>query len=143
MLLTALTGHVNKITALNLYTTRERVSTWRKSHVVNRAPEYRPYGLIGVSIIAAILNIAVYAAGVIESFLLWFLVIMLGFGSLYAFVGHVLVADDVTRSIGGPTGRPFQFQVALHNPNSRSIRCALLLDAVTSVARNSNRVCGV
>ena len=103
--------------------------------MVNRAAEYWPYGLIGVAIIAAICNIALHAGGVVESFLLWFLVIVVGFGSLYAFMGYAFVADDVARSIGGPTRRPFQFQVALHNPNSRSIRCALLLDAVTSVAQ--------
>ncbi len=83
--------------------------------MVNRAAEYWPYGLIGVAIIAAILNIALHAAGVVESFLLWFLVIVVGFGSLYAFVGHAFVADDVARSIGWPTGSPFQFEVALHN----------------------------
>ena len=44
--------------------------------MVNRAAEYWPYGLIGVAIIAAILNIALYAAGVVESFLLSFLVIV-------------------------------------------------------------------
>ena len=83
--------------------------------MVNRAAEYWPYGLIGVAIIAAIFNIALYAAGVVESFLLWFLVIVVGFGSLYAFMGHAFVADDVARSIGWPTGSPFQFEVALHN----------------------------
>jgi hypothetical protein len=49
--------------------------------MVNRAAEYWPYGLIGVGIIAAILNIALYAAGVVESFLLGFLVMVVGFGS--------------------------------------------------------------
>ena len=83
--------------------------------MANRAAEYWPYGLIGISIIAAIPNIALYAAGVVESFLLWFLVIVVGFGSLYAFTGQALVAGDVTRSIGWPTRSPFQFEVALHN----------------------------
>jgi len=83
--------------------------------MANRAAEYWPYGLIGISIIAAIPNIALYAAGVVESFLLWFLVIVVGFGSLYAFMGHALVADDVARSVGWPTGSQFQFEVALHN----------------------------
>jgi len=83
--------------------------------MVNRAAEYWPYGLIGVAIIAAILNIALYATGVVESFLLWFLVIVVGLGSLYAFMGHAFVADDVARSIGWPIGSPFQFEVALHN----------------------------
>jgi hypothetical protein len=38
--------------------------------MVNRAAECWPYGLIGVAIIAAILNIVLYASGVVESFLL-------------------------------------------------------------------------
>jgi hypothetical protein len=38
--------------------------------MVNRAAEYWPYGLIGVAIIAVILNTTLYAAGVVESFLL-------------------------------------------------------------------------
>jgi len=83
--------------------------------MVNRAAEYWPYGLFGVAIIAAVLNIALFGGGIVESFLLWFLVIVVGIGSLYAFVGHAFVADDVARSIGWPTGSPFQFEVALHN----------------------------
>jgi Family of unknown function (DUF6790) len=83
--------------------------------MVNRAAEYWPYGFCGVAIVAAILNIALFGGRVVESFLLWFLVIVVGFGSLYAFVGHAFVADDVARSIGWPTGSPFQFEVALHN----------------------------
>jgi len=83
--------------------------------MVNRAAEYWPYGLFGVAIIAAVLNIALFGGGVVESFLLWFLVIVVGFGSLYAFMGHAFAADDVARSIGWPTGSPFQFEVALHD----------------------------
>ncbi|MGZ7188690.1 MAG: DUF6790 family protein [Halobacteriota archaeon] len=83
--------------------------------MVSRAAEYWPYGLIGVAIIAAFLNIALFDGRIVESFLLWFLVIVVGFGSLYAFVGHAFVADDVARSIGWPSGSPFQFEVALHN----------------------------
>jgi hypothetical protein len=48
--------------------------------MVNRAAEYWPYGLIGVAIIAAILNIVLYASGVVESFLRWFHVKGVGFG---------------------------------------------------------------
>ena len=96
--------------------------------MVNRAAEYWPYGLIGVAIIAAILTIALYAEGVVESFLLWFLVIVLGFGSLYAFLRHAFATDDVARSIGWPTGSPFQFEVALHNL-AAGLRGALLVGA--------------
>jgi len=95
-------------------TTTER-GGYEGSSMANRATEYLPYGLFGVAIIAAVLNIALFGEGVVESFLLWFLVIVVGFGSLYAFVGHTFAADDVARSIGWPTGSPFQFEVALHD----------------------------
>ena len=96
--------------------------------MVNRVAEYWPYGLIGVAIIAAILTIALYAEGVVESFLLWFLVIVADFGSLYAFMRHAFATDDVARSIGWPTGSPFQFEVALHNL-AAGLRGALLVGA--------------
>ena len=83
--------------------------------MVNRAAEYLPYGLFGVAILAAILDIALFGGGVVESFLLWLLVIVVGVGSLYAFMGHTFAADDVARSIGWPPGSPFQFEVALHD----------------------------
>jgi hypothetical protein len=34
---------------------------------------------------------------------------------LIAFVGHTLRADDIARSIGWPTGNPFQYEVAVAN----------------------------
>ena len=83
--------------------------------MVNRAAEYLPYGLFGVAILAAILDMALFGGGVIESFLLWLLVIVVGVGSLYAFMGHTFAADDVARSIGWSPGSPFQFEVALHD----------------------------
>ncbi|MGA3199529.1 MAG: DUF6790 family protein [Halobacteriota archaeon] len=81
----------------------------------NRAAEYWPYVLFTTAIVAAVLNIALFGGGIVEPFLLWFLVIIVGIGSLWAFTGHAFVADDVARSIGWPTGGPFQFEVALHN----------------------------
>lgn len=52
---------------------------------------------------------------IFEIFLLWFLVIMVGFGSLFAFFGHVFMADMVAKMIGWPTGSPFQFEVGIAN----------------------------
>ena len=83
--------------------------------MANRAAEYWPYVLFATAIVAAVLNIALFGSGIVESFLLWFLVIIVGIGSLWAFVGHTFVAYDVARSIGWPTGNSFQFEVALHN----------------------------
>jgi hypothetical protein len=67
----------------------------REVSMVNRIAEYLPYSLFGVAIIAAILDIALFGGGVVESFLLWLLVIVVGLGSLYAFIGHSFAADDV------------------------------------------------
>ena len=77
--------------------------------------KYVPYGMFGAAVIAAVLNVLVGKAAIAESFLLWFLVIGVGLGSLWAFMGHAFVADDVAKSIGWPAGNPFQFEVALHN----------------------------
>jgi len=83
--------------------------------MANRVTDYLPYVTIAVAITAASLDVAVFGAGVVESFLLWFLVILVGLGSLYAFMGHAFAADEVARSIGWPTGNPFQFEAALHD----------------------------
>ena len=50
-----------------------------------------------------------------EVFLLWFLVVMVGFGSIWAFMGHVFMADMVAAMIGWPAGSPFQFEVGIAN----------------------------
>ena len=68
--------------------------------MANRVTDYLPYITIAVAITAALLNIAIFGAGVVESFLLWFLVILVGLGSLYAFMGHAFAADEVAHSIG-------------------------------------------
>jgi hypothetical protein len=52
---------------------------------------------------------------VAEILLLWLLVINTGFGGIFAFMGHTFAADDVARSIGWPTGNPFQTEVAVAN----------------------------
>ena len=41
--------------------------------------------------------------------LLWyFIVIIIGFGSIWGFVGHMFLSDSVAKSIGWATGSPFQ-----------------------------------
>src|SRR5919202_1353055 len=52
---------------------------------------------------------------VAEILLLWLLVINVGLGGLWAFVGHTVFANDVAESIGWPTGNPFQTEVAVAN----------------------------
>jgi hypothetical protein len=51
----------------------------------------------------------------IEVFLLSFLVISVGIGSLIGFVGHVFFADRVAIDIGWATGSPFQQEVGFAN----------------------------
>lgn len=77
--------------------------------------KYVPYGMFGAAVIASVLNILIGKAAIVESFLLWFLVVGVGLESLWAFIGHAFAADDVAKSIGWPAGNPFQFEVALHN----------------------------
>jgi hypothetical protein len=53
---------------------------------------------------------------VAQIFLLWFLVISVGVSGVFAFIGrHTVFADATARSIGWPTGNPFQSEVAVAN----------------------------
>jgi hypothetical protein len=52
---------------------------------------------------------------IIEIFLLWIFLILIGFGSIWAFIGHVFFANMVAASIGWPAGSPFQFEVGIAN----------------------------
>jgi hypothetical protein len=47
--------------------------------------------------------------------LLWLLVIDVGLGGLWAFIGHTVFAEQVAQSIGWPAGNPFQTEVAVAN----------------------------
>ena len=48
-------------------------------------------------------------------YLAYLLPISVGVGGLMAFLGHTMRADEIARSIGWPTGNPFQFEVAVAN----------------------------
>jgi hypothetical protein len=52
---------------------------------------------------------------VAEIFVLWLLVIAVGFGGIFAFIGHTVFADSTAASIGWPAGNPFQSEVAVAN----------------------------
>ncbi|MGA2677329.1 MAG: DUF6790 family protein [Methanobacterium sp.] len=52
---------------------------------------------------------------IIEIFFLWIFLILIGFGSIWAFIGHVFSANMVAASIGWPAGSPFQFEVGIAN----------------------------
>jgi hypothetical protein len=55
------------------------------------------------------------ASEVSEILLLWLLVINVGVGGLFAFLGHTVYADSTAASIGWPAGNPFQTEVAVAN----------------------------
>src|SRR5215210_3741487 len=47
--------------------------------------------------------------------LLWLLVINVGLGGIWAFIGHTVFAEQVAESIGWPAGNPFLTEVAVAN----------------------------
>src|SRR5918911_3353949 len=50
-----------------------------------------------------------------EIVLLWLLVIDIGVGGIFGFIGHTVFADRAAASIGWPAGNPFQTEVAVAN----------------------------
>jgi hypothetical protein len=52
---------------------------------------------------------------VVELFLVWFLFLMVGVSSIWAFMGHVFDANAVAAVIGWPPGSPFQYEVGIAN----------------------------
>ena len=52
---------------------------------------------------------------IVEIFLISFLVISVGFGSIWAFIGHFFLSAQVATNIGWAPGSPFQSEVAFAN----------------------------
>jgi hypothetical protein len=52
---------------------------------------------------------------VAEILLLWLLVIDVGVGGVFGFLGHTVFAEIAAKSIGWPAGNPFQTEVAVAN----------------------------
>jgi hypothetical protein len=52
---------------------------------------------------------------VAEVVLLWILVIDIGIGGVFGFIGHTVFAERAAASIGWPAGNPFQTEVAVAN----------------------------
>lgn len=50
----------------------------------------------------------------IAVFLLYFVVIYIGFGRIWGFIGHTFLADSIATGIGWPTGSPFQTELAFY-----------------------------
>ncbi len=52
---------------------------------------------------------------IVEIFLLTFLVLSVGIGSIWAFIGHAFISSQVAANIGWASGSPFQLEVAFAN----------------------------
>jgi len=54
----------------------------------------------------------------INLILLYFVVILIGLGGIWNFIGHTFMADIVANGIGWPTGSPFQTELAFYTLGS-------------------------
>ncbi len=66
-------------------------------------------------IISKITNKPLNKKRIVKIFLMSFLVISVGLGSIWAFIGHVFLSAQVAASIGWAAGSPFQLEVAFAN----------------------------
>ncbi len=78
------------------------------------------YIFILITLIGAVLHLFLTKAErtknrIFEVFLLWFLFIMVGIGSIWAFIGHVFLSNTIAAMIGWPAGNPFQLEVGVAN----------------------------
>jgi len=79
-----------------------------------------PIIILALTIIGALIHLFISkqprtSRRVVEVFLLYFLVIAFGLGSLFGAFGHIFYADQVAKDIGWPAGSPFQFEVGAAN----------------------------
>lgn len=78
------------------------------------------YIFILITLIGAVLHLFLSKSPktknrVFEVFLLWFLLIIVGIGSIWAFIGHVFMSNTIAAMIGWPAGNPFQLEVGIAN----------------------------
>lgn len=66
-------------------------------------------------LISKITNKALNNRGIVEIFLMSFLVISVGIGGIWAFIGHAFLSAQVAASIGWAAGSRFQLEVAFAN----------------------------
>ena len=67
------------------------------------------------ALVVAGVNILFLDGPVVATLLMWLLVIKVGLGALWAFLGHYFKSDEVAGYIGWPAGNPFQKEVAFAN----------------------------
>jgi hypothetical protein len=68
-----------------------------------------------VLLISKIRNKPLTKKKIVETFLLSFLVVGVGIGSIWAFIGHIFLSAQVAASIGWAAGSPFELEVAFAN----------------------------
>jgi hypothetical protein len=78
------------------------------------------YIFIIITIIGAVLHLFLTKAPktlnrIFEVFLLWFLFVIVGIGSIWASIGHVFMSNTIAALIGWPAGNPFQLEVGVAN----------------------------
>jgi hypothetical protein len=82
-----------------------------------------PYVVLILTILVAIFTVLISklrskplnGERIVEIFLLSFLVISVGFGGIWAFIGHFFLSAQVAANIGWASGSPFQSEVAFAN----------------------------
>lgn len=67
------------------------------------------------AVLIAVAHILLWGDPVAATLLLWLLVIKVGLGGLWSFLGHYFKSDEVAAYIGWPAGNPFQKEVAFAN----------------------------
>ncbi|WP_147821365.1 DUF6790 family protein [Salidesulfovibrio onnuriiensis] len=68
-----------------------------------------------LALLIAGVDIIVRDAPIFATLLLWLLVIKVGLGGIWAFMGHYFKSEEVAAYIGWPAGNPFQKEVAFTN----------------------------
>ncbi len=71
--------------------------------------------LLAAALIVAGVHIFVWDAPTLPTLLLWLLVIKVGLGGVWTFMGHYFKSDEIAGYIGWPAGNPFQKEVAFTN----------------------------
>ena len=71
--------------------------------------------LLGLIVSGSLVQIKVANTGIVETFLLYFLVVQVGVGGLFSFAGHYFVSDKVAKAIGLPADNPFQTELSFSN----------------------------
>ncbi len=71
--------------------------------------------LLAAALVVAGVDIFFNGAPVAATLLLWLLVIKVGLGGIWTFLGHYFKSDEIAGYIGWPAGNPFQKEVAFTN----------------------------